>query len=828
MTEESKQQPHLTDIGPYRILRVIGEGGMGVVYEAEQCAPVRRRVALKVIKLGMDTAQVVARFEAERQALAVMSHPNIARMLDAGATEEGRPYFVMELVEGEPLTRYCDRNRLTTRERTRLFLQALNAVQHAHVKGVVHRDLKPSNILVDATGGRPIVKIIDFGIAKAVDERIMDATRVTRLGQLLGTPAYMSPEQAEQSDMDIDARTDVYSLGVVLYELLAGSLPFDRQLFGRPEFIFQYLLRDTEAPTPSARFASLADTQVTVAQNRRTGVRHLRRELRGDLDWIVMKAMEKNRGRRYGTPLAFAEDVERYLRGEPVVARPPTIAYRTGRFARRHRWGVSFAAVLVSLLLGGSGALSVQAARLAEERDSAREMASFLQGLFEATDPYEEGRRDTLNISQFVRLGAERVRSELHGEPAIQARMFVLLAKVFRNLERYDEARALMADGLALYESLEAETSEEVTGSRELLAHLMRDMGEAAAAADLFERVAAVRRAEGHPATNLGYTLLGLGNARQDLGEYDEAEAAYAEAADLLATVHASDDPTMLQALNNLGTVRVRKSDHEGAEEVFRSAYETGREALGDDHPLVLSIAGNLGYVLRELRRFDEAAALAGELLERARDRFSGANGIVARALNNLGAIHLEAGDPARAERYLVEALTMRRAIHGSDHPDLATTQVNLGTALLDLGRSEEAAPMLEDALRIYEAAFGPDHPRVATALGALGRVEHEAGRHDRAVELYRRVEAIRAARLGEDHPLTASARIDLGRDLMETGDRAAAEQSLMASYRTLRDRASEGARLRLALGYLLDLSLENGDGAGAARYQEELRALSS
>jgi len=823
---DRQRRPAPTSIGPYRVLQVIGEGGMGVVYEAEQLHPVRRRVAVKVMKAGMDCEQVVARFETERQALAVMKHPHIAHMLDAATTEDGRPYFVMERVHGEPITDYCDRHRLTTRERVRLFLQAASAIQHAHQKGVVHRDLKPSNMLVEVSDGRPVLKIIDFGIAKAVGVRLTDAAFVTRHGQIVGTPAYMSPEQAEGSELDVDTRTDIYSLGVVLYELLAGALPFDKRMFAKPDFVFQYLLRDTDAPTPSARFASLAETQITVARNRRTEVRALRRELRGDLDWVVMKAMEKDRTRRYETPQALGHDLERFLDCEPVEARPPTVAYRTSRFVRRHRLGVGSAAAIVTLLVGSSVALTVQASNLGRERDTAGEMATFLESLFEATDPYAGERRDTLNISQFVRLGAERVRSDLRDRPEVQARMFVVLGKVFRNLGRYDESRPLLSDALALYEQAGDADSREAVGTREILGFLERDMGDAKRSAATLEKVVAARRERGAP-RELGTALMGLGNARQDLGEFDQAEAAYQEALDVLEAELGPDADKTMQALNNLATVRVRKGDYAGAEPAFRRALEAGRRSLGPDHPNTLSFANNLAFVLQDLKRLDEAEALYRDNLERARARFEAPSPEVARVLNNLGSVLLEQGDAAAAEPYLAEALDMRRAVYGPTHPSVAATLNNVASAKDRLGDFEGAEAAWRDALKILEATAGPSNPRVAPVLVGLGRLAHERGRHRDAVGWYRRAEAIRVATLGDTHPLTATLRIDLGRDLIEAGDTDAAQRVLSSSYRALQARGGEQeANLKLVLGYLLDLAARRGDGVATARFQAELAEL--
>ena len=348
-------------IGRYRLLQRIGEGGMGEVWEAEQLEPVKRRVALKVIKRGMDTQRVVARFEAERQALAMMNHANVARVFDAGETPRGRPYFVMEYVKGDRITSYCDRNRLSTQQRLELMRQVCDGVQHAHQKGIIHRDLKPSNILVTLEGSsEPTPKIIDFGVAKATHHQLTEATLFTELGQMIGTPEYMSPEQAEMTGVDVDTRTDVYSLGVVLYELLTGALPFgSRELREAGLAEIQRRIREDDPPRPSTRVSSLGKESVDVAQHRRTETPELVRRLRGDLDWITMKALEKDRSRRYASPADLAADLERHLRDEPVEAASPSLAYRSRKFVRRHKIGVAAGvAVLAMLLLGIAGTTS--------------------------------------------------------------------------------------------------------------------------------------------------------------------------------------------------------------------------------------------------------------------------------------------------------------------------------------------------------------------------------------------------------------------------------------------------------------------------------------
>ena len=351
-------------IGPYKLLERIGEGGMGVVFMADQHAPVRRRVALKIIKPGMDSRTVLARFEVERQALALMDHPNIARALDAGVTDSGRPYFVMELVRGVPITDYCDKNNLAVHERLALFVDVCRAVQHAHQKGVIHRDIKPSNILITLLDGRPVPKVIDFGVAKAINQQLTEETLFTRFAEMIGTPLYMSPEQAEMSSLDIDMRSDIYSLGVLLYELLTGTTPFDKNRLKKAAYDeIRRIIREEEPAKPSTRISTLGASRTVVAAHRHADPNRLSQLLRGDLDWIVMKALEKDRTRRYETASGLAMDVERHLADEPVLACPPSFRYRFAKFARRNRVAFTTSIVVLVAILAGTVVSVTQAIR---------------------------------------------------------------------------------------------------------------------------------------------------------------------------------------------------------------------------------------------------------------------------------------------------------------------------------------------------------------------------------------------------------------------------------------------------------------------------------
>ena len=784
-SDKAASDGHPSSIGPYKIIRVLGEGGMGVVYLAEQEEPFRRRVALKLIKLGIETATVIRRFDSERQVLALMDHPNIARVYEAGATEQGRSYFAMEYVEGIPITEYCDRNRLETRERLELFLKVCVGVQHAHTKGIIHRDLKPPNVLVTTWDGQPVPKIIDFGIAKATAARLTERTAFTELGQLIGTPEYMSPEQAELSGLDVDTRTDVYSLGVMLYTLLVGALPVDSDELREQSFDeIRRRIREDEPPAPSTRLQLLNSSES--AERRRTDPVGLTRLLRGELDWIVMKAMEKDRGRRYQSTSALAEEIDRYLRDEPVLAGPPSRAYRWGKFVRRHKVGVGFAVMLLVLLVSVSIAMTLQARRIVSERDRAnqeaatsREVSGFLVDLFEVSDP-GEARGGTITAREILGRGAEKIEEDLAGQPLVQARLMRTMGKVYLNLGLYSQALNLLERSVERSREVLGLAHPETLTSMNYLGVLYWNRGLYDKADALWVETLDNRRrflgAE-HPDTLKSMNNLGI--LHRARGQYEEAEKLYLETLEIRRRVLPGDHPDLLGSLNNLANLYSLRHKFDQAEPFYLEAIETRRRVLGDRHPDTLRTIHNLGTLYFRQDLYDKAGKLYFEALAGQREVLGNEHRDTLRSLESVANLHRVQGRTAEAESMHLETLEIRRRALGNEHPETLDSMRSLASLYVEQGDLAKAETIFLDVLEVRRRVAGETHPQTLTAMADLGSLYRSTGRYDAAERLIVETLEQRQRVLREDDPRTLESIVTLARIRALQGQRTEAIELL-------------------------------------------------
>jgi serine/threonine protein kinase len=712
-------------IGPYKLLQQIGEGGFGVVYMAEQESPVRRMVALKIIKPGMDTAQVIARFESERQALALMDHPNIAKVFDAGTTDAGRPYFVMELVKGVPITEFCDKNHMPPGQRLKLFIDVCHAIQHAHHKGVIHRDIKPSNVMVTLHDGVPVVKVIDFGVAKATMQKLTEKTLFTSYGQMIGSPAYMSPEQAEMSGLDIDTRSDVYSLGVMLYELLTGTTPLENRRLREAGYAeMQRLICQEEAPRPSNRLSSLGDSATVTAGNRGLDVKHLINFITGDLDWVVMKALEKDRRRRYDTPGSLAEDVGRYLGHEPILARPPSAVYRMKKFGQRNRAAVVAAGVMASSLLAGLAASTWQAVRASRAEDAA------LAAL---------GEKETARAAE----ARERVRTLQNAQKAEAA------------------AQAEKQARLAALE-LEAQTRAALEFVEQKVFAAARPEGQAGG----LGREVTLRQAleAGVPFVEQRFKGQPLVEARLRqtlaisffyLGDFQQA-AAQCEAAHALYRKHrGADHPHTLACANDLGNCYERAGRRADALKLLEETLPIQQKKLGLDHEQTLITMNNLAGSYQLAGRYLDAMALLETAFEQMKVRHGLDDPKTLDAMANLASSYDALGGAAEALRLRKQVLLLRKARLGPDHPDTLSAMHHVAASYFKLRRYAEALKLSEETLALQKTKLGPDHPDTLLTLQAVAQCLIELGRHTDAAKLCEQTLTTVTQKLGPEHPQT-------------------------------------------------------------------------
>jgi serine/threonine protein kinase len=667
-------------VGRYKLLSVLGEGGMGIVYLAEQQEPVRRQVALKVIKPGMDSRRVIARFEAERQALAILDHPSIAHVYDAGMTEAGRPYFVMEYVKGLTITEHCDRHKLTIEERLNLFRQVCLAVQHAHQKGIIHRDIKSSNILISIQDNQAIPKIIDFGVAKALAQPLTEQTLATEESQLLGTPEYMSPEQAEMTSVDIDTRSDIYSLGVLLYVLLTGALPFDSDTLrtGGIDSIRQ-IIREKDPKTPSTRLSSLGEEAGKIAEKRCTDVAALAKCLHKELEWIPLKAMRKERTERYRSASEFADDIENYITGAPLIAGPLTAAYRFKKFLRRNRALVTGIAAILAVLIAGVVVSTVFAIRAERQAKISQAVNEFLkEDLIRSVDPHvAQGREVT--VRSWLDAASESLEGRFDNEPLVEASIRETLGNTYRNLGDFEAAER----------------------------HL--------------RSVVQIRRDElgkEHPQTI--YSCFQLCGALWEAGRTAEAHPLCLETVERSKRVLGKEHRTTLRSMNILALTHDNLADYNEAEQLFREILETSRKAFGQTDMITILAVGNLANVIKRTGRYEEAEPLSLKALELRRQVLGEDHPYAIDSLRSLGVLRAEQQRYEEAEKLLTESLEKRRRVQGSEHKRTIHNMVLLGWVYTEQQRYSEAEALLLNAFELSYRVLGPLDQITIESLGKI------------------------------------------------------------------------------------------------------------
>jgi eukaryotic-like serine/threonine-protein kinase len=686
-----------TRIGHYEIISLLATGGMGEVWLAEQKQPVRRCVAIKLIKAGMDTREVVARFESERQALALMDHPAIAKVFDAGSTPEGRPYFAMEYVPGIPITAYCDKHKLTVRQRMELFMLVCEGVQHAHQKAIIHRDLKPSNILVTEIDGKPLPRIIDFGVAKATSQKLTAGTLYTRVGTRIGTLGYISPEQADPIVEDVDTRTDVYSLGAVLYELLTGAIPLDLRKLPFDEVLRR--LREHDTPPPSTKLRTLGGDFAITAQNRGADPPALARQLRGDPDAIALKALEKDRARRYASASDLAADIGRYLRNEAVTAHPPSTAYRARKYIRRHRLGVAVAATAVVLLIGFAAAMGVQARRIARERDRANRVAEFMKGMFKVSDP-SQARGNTVTAREILDKASKEIDTGLAKDPETQAQLMDVMGEVYESLGLYPRAQPLLERALDIQRRIHGPRNPETLKAADDLALLLYREGHYADAEKMGRETLDVRHqvlGPDHPETLKSMLTLAL--TLDDEGHYAEAEKMERELLDIQRRVLGPEHRDTLETIANLATTLMAEGRYAEAEKMERELLDIESRVLGPEHPTTLDTITNLSVTLMHEGRYAEAERMERELLNIERRVLGPEHPDTLVTINGLAGTLEEQGRYAEAEKMERELLDIQRRVLGPEHPETAVSVYNLSCLAARQGRRNEALSLLREAV---------------------------------------------------------------------------------------------------------------------------------
>jgi eukaryotic-like serine/threonine-protein kinase len=777
--------------GRYKLRQKLGEGGMGEVWVTDQIEPVQRRVALKVVRIGHDTDKMLARFEQERQALAVMDHPNVAKVLDAGVDEAGRPFFVMELIKGVAITDYCDAEKLSPRQRIELFIPVCHAVQHAHQKGIIHRDLKPSNILVGLYDDRAVPKIIDFGVAKATGLRLSEQSIYTEIGSLIGTLEYMSPEQAEPNNLDIDTRSDIYSLGAVLYELLTGTVPFTRKELQSAAFVEMLrIIKEVEPPKPSTRLSG-SGTLPSVAAVRRTEPSKLVALLRGELDWIVVKCLEKGRARRYATANALAIDLQRYLANETVAARPPSAGYRFRKFLRRNRALVSAAAIMLILLLGGIVGTSIGLVRANQARHDEAERAEgerraklsaekrlaqiekgieILGSIFENIDPNaeeKEGRPLRMILADRLDQAAAELDGETVGDPVMMARLQDRLGQSYLGLGHYDKAVPLFAKAVATRRAEYGEDDPRTLRSMSGLATAYHQSGKVKKAIELLEYVRDVQlRTIGPKNRDTLRTQNELGWMLWLTGEPKKAVELLEHVRDERVALFGENDEDTIDTYRGLGNAYTSIGKRPEAIESAKKMLEVRRRNYPEDHPLVINAMNHLGYVLKNCVKMRDAFELFKKASDIAVPKLGPTHPLTLTILHNLSESYRVFNLTEMAITLGEEVYARRLAVLGADHFATIDSAFSLAHSYTRAGRLQEALPLFLKAAEDMEK-------RDFSLVAAISRLEglcdclEDLKRVEQA-EIWRRklVKAVKE-REGADSPVYAGQLQDLGANLL-------------------------------------------------------------
>jgi serine/threonine protein kinase len=780
-------------IGPYRLLRELGEGGCGIAYLAEQTTPVKRQVALKVIKPGMDTKAVIARFEAERQALALMDHPNVARVFDAGATSEGRPYFVMELVRGIRITEYCAQSRLSIQERLSLFIQVCQAIQHAHQKGIIHRDIKPSNVLVTMHDGSPVAKVIDFGIAKATQGRLIDQTLHTEVGQILGTPAYISPEQTKPAQAAVDTRSDIYSLGVLLYELLTGQTPFDAHEFAGANIEWlRERLRTEEPLRPSRRLSSLDDEQLSrISIGTGAAVSKLVKQIRDELDWIVMRCLERESSRRYQAVTELIADLDRYLRHEPVLARPPSVAYTVRKVAVRNR--IAFASALAFVLFIGALAvtMTIEAQRIATERNiaeresqRAEKISNVVLNVFALADPFQSPGTDVTGPA-LLDEAAKSIEHELAGQPRARARLLRAIGLAYVRIGKTEPGIHYLREAVRTSTQTGDAERETMIAMINLSSALCRS-GDLRAAQETLDGAEQISMRHGlQQSAAYAKLLKNRGCIKLQEGRIPAARVDFERSLQLYQAVARDRHTEIADVLCNLAVALMWSDDFAQAERTARQAIEMFEISAPPLYPDRVTTEVYLAETLYLQDRLDEAASILVDTLRKYNELYGPNSADGAGALDRLAIIRYSQRRLGEAEKYSRDAVASAQIALGKRHASTANAATTLGKTLLELRRYPEAEATLRDALDIFADTLPPDHQYIASAENLLGEVLLATNRPSEAETVL--TASMNRWKRGDAPPWRAMRSANaLGEALYREGRTAEAEKYLSESLREL------------------------------------------